>query len=136
MELPVRAGDARRPHGGAVIRARILRAATALGLIAACACDTRRMSIAEVRSDPGRHLGGEVVLSGRVEGALMLPVLSPSAYWLDDGTGRMLVICRSEPALARTQVVMRGHLRAAAVLGTVVVGLHVEEESRRAVEPP
>jgi hypothetical protein len=71
------------------IQSRITRATLAiLGIVLLAGCPTRT-SIAKINQDPGRFVGKEVTIGGRVSGSF--GALGSGIFQVDDGTGNMWV---------------------------------------------
>lgn len=95
-------------------------------------CATRTVRIAELNDQPGRYADRSVSLTGVVTSSWGIPLVPFQLYSVDDGTGEITVVSRTNRVPnkgARVQV--RGTINEFAVLGGRSVGLHIQEEHRK-----
>lgn len=99
-------------------------------LVAGCAA--RAVRIAELKNEVERYEDKTVSVTGVVTSSFGIPFVPFQVYNLDDGTGEIMVLSRSDRAPtkgARLQV--KGKLNEFAVFGGRSIGLHIEETDRR-----
>jgi len=99
----------------------------ALGLLAGCKGSVQTTPIKTLLDDPGRFDGQTVAVEGDVTRAY--GVLNYGVYQLNDGTGTLTVVTKSEGA-PRTGALVgaRGTFRQAFTLGTETVAVLQETE--------
>ena len=110
--------------------------AIALALVSAlwltgCASSVR---IAEIKTDPGRFDHKTVAVKGTVTSSFGVALVPFQYYNVDDGTGEIAVLARnarSMPAKGAT-VEVKGRVGEVAAFGGRSIGLHIQEESRKA----
>ena len=93
------------------------RVISALLLVAGSLCLAGcppRVKIADINRDPGRYVGKEVTIAGRV--ASSFGALGTGVFEVDDGTGRMWVLSESYG--------VPGNGADVAVTGTIQQGVH------------
>jgi hypothetical protein len=108
------------------------RAAVLVALAATlsgCALTTKRPSIAELKSDPGRFQDRQVSIDGVVTSAWGVGVVPVRVYKVDDGTGELTVVAqRGGPMPTRgAHVRVKGRVNDLATFGGQSVGLHIEQ---------
>ena len=110
--------------------------AIALGLVSAlwltgCASSVR---IAEIKTDPGRYDHKTVAVRGTVTSTYGVALVPFQYYNVDDGTGEIAVLSRSARSMPAkgAQVEVKGRVGEVASFGGRSIGLHIEEQSRKA----
>ena len=90
--------------------------------------------IAEIKTDPGRYEHKTVAVKGTVTSTFGVALVPFQYYNIDDGTGEIAVLSRgtrSVPAKG-ARVEVKGRVGEVASFGSRSIGLHIEEESRKA----
>jgi len=82
----------------------------------------------EITSAPGQFEGKEVKLKGRATGTLML--LGLKAYTLRDDVGEIPGVTQGELPAENAEVVLKGVVKSAVIVGGASLGLRVEETKR------
>jgi DNA/RNA endonuclease YhcR with UshA esterase domain len=110
--------------------------AIALALVGAlcvtgCASSVR---IAEIKTDPGRYDRKTVAVRGTVTSTYGVALVPFQYYNVDDGTGEIAVLSRSSRSMPAkgAQVEVKGRVGEVASFGGRSIGLHIEEDSRKA----
>ena len=106
-----------------------------IGLLALAGCaatDARDTRIADLRAEPGRFEDASVRVDGVVTSSWALPFVPFQLYSLDDGSGEITVLSRSDEDAPRkgTRVQVQGTVSEVGVLGGHTLGLHIKEKSR------
>jgi DNA/RNA endonuclease YhcR with UshA esterase domain len=99
--------------------------------VTGCASSVR---IAEIKTDPGRFDHKTVAVRGTVTSSFGVALVPFQYYNIDDGTGEIAVLARSArsmPAKGAT-VEVKGRVGEVAAVGGRSIGLHIQEESRKA----
>ena len=95
-------------------------------------CGARSVRIAEIRDDPGRYDDKTVSVTGVVTSSWGIPLVPFQFYSVDDGSGEITVLSRSNrfaPSKgARVQV--KGRLSQVGSFGSRSIGLHLDERDR------
>ena len=86
------------------------------GFLITAACEQK--SINQIRAEPSRYTHREVAIAGHV--IQSMSVLGRGAYEVDDGTGRLWVISRSGVPRKGARVIVKGTIRDAFNLETIV----------------
>ena len=114
-------------RGGASLALALVGALCLTGCVSA-------VRIAEIKTDPGRFDRKTVQVTGTVTGSFGVPLVPFQLYNIDDGSGEIAVLARSSRTVpvkgARVQV--KGTVGEVASFGSRSVGLHIEEQSRKA----
>jgi hypothetical protein len=110
---------------------RRLAAASCVALLASIAAACAATSISDVRARAGELAGREVTVEGQVVDTLALPLLGSRYYQLDDGTGQLWVETRSAVPGEGVRVRASGVLAPGLKVGTVELGLVLQESRRR-----
>jgi hypothetical protein len=84
--------------------------------------------IREITSAPGQFEGKEVKLKGRARGTLKF--LGLKAYTLRDETGEVPVVTAGELPAENSEIVIKGVVKSAVIVGGSSLGLRVEEAQR------
>jgi len=90
--------------------------------------------IAEIRTDPGRFDHKTVAVKGTVTSTFGVALVPFQYYNVDDGTGEIAVLSRSVRSMPAkgARVEVKGRVGEVASLGGRSLGLHIEEQSRKA----
>ena len=96
-----------------------------------CASSVR---IAELKTDPGRYDRKTVSVQGTVTSTFGVALVPFQYYNVDDGTGEIAVLSRSTRSMPAkgARVKVKGRVGEVASFGGRSIGLHIEEESRKA----
>ena len=105
-----------------------------LTLVAALAagCAARSVRIAELKNELDRYDDKTVTITGVVTRSYGIPLVPFQVYSLDDGSGDIMVLSRSDRAPtkgARLQV--KGKVSEFGTFGGRSLGLHIQETDRR-----
>ena len=84
--------------------------------------------IREITTTPGQFEGKEVKLKGQASGTLKF--LGLKAYTLRDETGEIAIVTPGDLPAENSQVVIRGVVKSAVIVGGSSLGLRVEESRR------
>jgi hypothetical protein len=100
-------------------------------LIAGCAA--RGVRVAELKDEPGRYDDKSVSLNGVVTNSWGVPLVPFQFYSIDDGSGEITVLSRSERGAPRkgARVQVKGKVSEFGVFGGRSFGLHIQEQSRK-----
>ena len=90
--------------------------------------------IAEIKTDPGRFDRKTVAVRGTVTSSFGVALVPLQYYNIDDGTGEIAVLARNARSVPSkgAQVEVKGRVGEVAAFGGRSIGLHIEEESRKA----
>ena len=90
--------------------------------------------IAELKTDPGRYDHKTVAVKGTVTSTFGVALVPFQYYNVDDGTGEIAVLSRSARSMPAkgARVEVKGRVGEVASFGGRSLGLHIEEESRKA----
>jgi DNA/RNA endonuclease YhcR with UshA esterase domain len=90
--------------------------------------------IAEIKTDPGRFDRKTVAVRGTVTSSFGVALVPFQYYNVDDGTGEIAVLARSTRSMPAkgARVEVKGRVGEVASVGGRSIGLHIEEESRKA----
>ena len=98
-------------------------------LIAGCAA--RSVKIGELKDQPGRYDDKSVSITGVVTSSWGIPLVPFQLYKMDDGTGEITVVSRSNRTPSKGQRVrVKGKINQFATFGGQSIGLHIQEEDR------
>jgi hypothetical protein len=81
--------------------------AIGFGLLIMLGCE--RKTINELKADPGRYANQEVAIVGTVTRSAS--VLGKGVYEIEDGTGKLWVICRAGTPRQGAKIIVRGTIR-------------------------
>ena len=76
-------------------------------LLAMLGCEKK--TINEIKADPGRYANKEVAVAGTVTRGASL--LGKGAYEIDDGTGKLWVVCQSGAPREGAKIIVKGTIR-------------------------
>lgn len=90
--------------------------------------------IAEIKTDPGRFDRKTVAVRGTVTSSFGVALVPFQYYNVDDGTGEIAVLARSTRSMPAkgARVEVKGRVGEVASVGGRSIGLHIEEQSRKA----
>lgn len=112
------------------MRHHMLRVASALALVAilsGCAL-SRRTSVADLKSNPGRYQDRTVSIDGIVTSSWGLPLVPFRFYKVDDGTGEVTVVSqRGRMPTKGAHVRVKGKVGDVGTFGGQSIGLHLQE---------
>lgn len=95
-------------------------------------CAARGVSIADLQQQPDRYDNKTVAVNGVVTQSWGIPLVPFQFYKVDDGTGEITVLARSNQAPRKgARVEVRGTLSELATFGGQSVGLHIQERDRK-----
>ena len=103
-----------------------------LALAAVAGCDHLPFGytpVKEIVARPANFDGQEVKLKGRVVDVMRLPVLG-QGYTLEQDGVQLFVLTRGELPAMKSQVVLKGIVRSAVIIGGNALGTRVEETRR------
>ncbi len=110
------------------MRHHMFRVTFALGLLAILSACAARMSVAELKSNPGRYQDRTVSIEGTVTSSWGLPLVPFRFYKVDDGTGDVTVVSqRGRVPSKGARVRIKGKVGEVATFGGQSVGLHLRE---------
>lgn len=110
---------------------RLLTAVTLAAALAA-GCAARTVRIAELKNDLDRYEDKTVTITGVVTSSFGIPLVPFQIYNLDDGTGEIMVLARSDRAPNKgARLEVKGKVNEVAVFGGRSIGLHITETGRR-----
>ena len=95
-------------------------------------CAARSVRVSELKGEPGRYATKNVSITGVVTSSWGLPLVPFQLYNIDDGSGEITVVARSNrgaPAKG-TRVRVRGKVNEFATFGGRSIGMHLQEENR------
>jgi hypothetical protein len=99
----------------------------ASGLLVSCAA---RVTINDIKADPGRYQNRSVSVSGTVTTSVGAAILPVGLYQIEDGTGEISVLARRGTPSKGARVRVKGKVSSVAQLGNRSIGLHIQEEGR------
>jgi hypothetical protein len=104
--------------------------AVAAALLAGCAA--RSVQIAQLKNQPDRYEDKTVSVTGVVTTSFGIPLVPFQVYNIDDGTGEITVLSRSNRAPSKgARVEVKGKINEVGVFGGRSLGLHIQESDRR-----
>jgi hypothetical protein len=99
-------------------------------LLAGCAA--RSVQIAQLKSQPDRYEDKTVSVTGTVTNSFGIPLVPFQIYNVDDGTGEITVLSRSNRAPSKgARVQVKGKINEVGVFGGRSIGLHIQESDRK-----
>ena len=97
-------------------------------LLSGCASGVR---IAQLKDQPDRYDNKRVSVTGVVTSSWGIPLVPFQLYNVDDGTGEITVVSRSNRAPSKgNRVRVKGKVNEFAQFGGRSIGLHITEEDR------
>jgi hypothetical protein len=88
--------------------------------------------IAEIKDQPERYESKTISVTGVVSSSFGIPLVPFQLYNVDDGTGEITVVSRSDRAPSKgARVEVKGTVSEVAVFGGRSIGLHIQEDSRK-----
>src|ERR1051325_1147896 len=90
--------------------------------------------IAEIKTDPGRYDHKTLAVKGTGTSTFGVALVPFQYYTVDDGTGEIAVLSRSTRSMPAkgARVEVKGRVGEVASFGGRSIGLHIEEQSRKA----
>ena len=108
---------------------RLLRILLALAVVVVLSGCAARMSVAELKYNPGRYQDKTVALDGVVTSSWGVPLVPFRFYKIDDGTGELTVLSQSGRTPSKgARVRVTGKVGDVANFGGQSVGLHLREK--------
>lgn len=108
---------------------RLLRILPALAVVVVLSGCAARMSVAELKYNPGRYQDKTVALDGVVTSSWGVPLVPFRFYKIDDGTGELTVLSQSGRTPSKgARVRVTGKVGDVANFGGQSVGLHLREK--------
>ena len=96
------------------------------------ACAARGVRIADLKDRPGRYDDRTISVTGVVTRNVSLLLVPYQVYYVDDGSGEIIVVSRARRApLKGARVQVTGRLNELASFGTQSFGLHIDERDRK-----
>lgn len=104
-----------------------------LSALVIAGCAARGVRVAELKGEPGRYATKSVSVTGVVTTSWGLPLVPFQLYNVDDGSGQITVLSRSDRGVPAkgTRVQVKGKVREFATFGGRSLGLHLQEENRK-----
>ena len=111
------------------MRSKLLRLLPLLGLVVVLSGCAARMSVAELKYNPGRYQDKTVALDGVVTSSWGVPLVPFRFYKIDDGTGEVTVISQTGRVPTKgAHVRVTGKVGDVANFGGQSIGLHLREK--------
>jgi uncharacterized protein YceK len=108
---------------------RLLRMLPILAVVVVLSGCAARMSVAELKYNPGRYQDKTVSLDGVVTSSWGVPLVPFRFYKIDDGTGELTIISQSGRTPSKgARVRVKGKVGDVANFGGQSVGLHLREK--------
>ena len=108
---------------------RLLRMLPVLAVVAVLSGCAARMSVAELKYNPGRYQDKTVALDGVVTSSWGVPLVPFRFYKIDDGTGELTVLSQNGRTPSKgSRVRVTGKVGDVANFGGQSVGLHLREK--------
>ena len=108
---------------------RLLRILPALAVVVVLSGCAARMSVAELKYNPGRYQDKTVALDGVVTSSWGVPLVPFRFYKIDDGTGELTVLSQNGRTPSKgARVRVTGKVGDVANFGGQSVGLHLREK--------
>jgi hypothetical protein len=103
-----------------------------LSAVLAAGCAARGVRIAELKDQPDKYDRKTISVTGKVTDSYGIPLLPFQLYKVDDGSGEITVVSRSNRSPSKgARVQVKGKVSEVAVVGGRSIGLHIEEDSRK-----
>jgi hypothetical protein len=110
---------------------RLLAAVTLVAAVAA-GCAARSVRIAELKNELDRYEDKTVSITGVVTSSFGIPLFPFQIYNLDDGSGEIMVVSRSDRAPSKgARLQVKGKVSEFGTFGGRSLGLHIQETDRR-----
>ncbi len=111
------------------MHSKLLRLLPLLSLVVVLSGCAARMSVAELKYNPGRYQDKTIALDGVVTSSWGVPLVPFRFYKIDDGTGEVTVISQSGRVPSKgAHVRVTGKVGDVATFGGQSVGLHLREK--------
>jgi hypothetical protein len=99
-------------------------------LVVGCASSVR---ISELKAQPDKYERKTVSVTGTVTDSYGIPLVPFQLYKIEDGSGDITVVSRATRSPSKgARVQVKGKVSEVAVVGGRSIGLHIEEDSRKA----
>ncbi len=113
-----------------------MKRALAVALLSAfvvTGCAARGVRVAELKGEPGRYADKSVSVTGVVTSSWGLPLVPFQLYNVDDGSGQITVLARSDRGVPSkgTRVQVKGKVNEFATFGGRSIGMHLQEQDRK-----
>ena len=109
---------------------RLLRILPVLAVVVVLSGCAARMSVAELKYNPGRYQDKTVALDGVVTSSWGVPLVPFRFYKIDDGTGELTVLSQNGRTPSKgSRVRVTGKVGDVANFGGQSVGLHLREKA-------
>ena len=119
-------------HSSAVSRHALITMLAFMGMVMLAGCDNLPVGYATVKeivTSPGQFEGKEVKLKGKVHSILKLG--SIKSFMLQDESGeRIMIVTGGQLPAENSEVVLKGKVASALIVGGAAVGQRVEETKR------
>jgi hypothetical protein len=103
-----------------------------LSAVLAGGCAARSVRIAELKDQPDKYERKTVSVTGTVTDAFGIPLVPFQLYKVDDGSGEITVVSRSNRSPSKgARVQVKGKVNEVAVFSGRSIGLHIDEDSRK-----
>jgi hypothetical protein len=117
--------------GDMTLSSRLLSIAV-LSAVLVAGCAARGVRIAELKDQPDKYDRKTISVTGKVTDSYGIPLLPFQLYKVDDGSGEITVVSRSNRSPSKgARVQVKGKVSEVAVVGGRSIGLHIEEDSRK-----
>jgi hypothetical protein len=117
--------------GAMTLSGRLLSIAVMSAVLVA-GCAARGVRIAELKDRPDKYERKTVSVTGNVTDSYGIPLLPFQLYKVDDGSGEITVVSRTNRSPSKgARVQVKGKVSEVAVVGGRSIGLHIEEDSRK-----
>ena len=111
------------------MRSQLLRTLPILAFVVMLSGCAARMSVAELKYNPGRYHDKTVSVDGVVTSSWGLPLVPFRFYKIDDGTGEVTVISQNSRTPSKgARVRVTGKVGEVATFGGQSLGLHLREK--------
>jgi hypothetical protein len=108
---------------------RLLRILPVLAVVVVLSGCAARMSVAELKYNPGRYQDKTIALDGVVTSSWGVPLVPFRFYKIDDGTGELTILSQNGRTPSKgTRVRVTGKVGDVANFGGQSVGLHLREK--------
>jgi hypothetical protein len=117
--------------GAMTLSSRLLSIAV-LSAVLVAGCAARGVRIAELKDQPDKYERKTISVTGNVTDSYGIPLVPFQLYKVDDGSGEITVVSRSNRSPSKgARVQVKGKVSEVAVVGGRSIGLHIDEDSRK-----